>query len=78
LLSLHAAVADSLPNLPIHPHYRRNAWVAHVTLTGALSDPGAALAALLPLWRPMTGCLFQADIVRFRPVEVLQSRTLPS
>ncbi len=78
LVARHAAVHAALTALRVDPHYCLNAWVPHVTLSGALSDPGRALAALLPLWRPLTGLLDQVDLVRYRPVEVLQSLALPS
>ena len=35
-----------------------------------------ALSVLLPAWRPITGFMNQLDLVRFRPVEVLQSYPL--
>ncbi len=71
---MHAA----LPGLTPHAHYRPDAWMPHVTLSGALADPAAALALLLPLWRPVTGRLDRVDLVRFRPVDVLYSRPLPA
>lgn len=76
LLARHAALHAALPGLLPHPHYRPDAWVPHVTLSGGLADPAAALAVLLPLWRPVTGLLDRVDLVRFRPVEVLHSRPL--
>ncbi|WP_158931244.1 2'-5' RNA ligase family protein [Acidisphaera sp. S103] len=76
LLMLHASLAEALPDLSIHPHYQPEAWTPHVTLTGALPDPGPALKTLLTHWQPVTGTLVQADLVRFRPVEMLQSRSL--
>jgi 2'-5' RNA ligase len=78
LLARQASIADALPDLPIHPHYRPAAWIPHVTLTGALPDPEPALKALLVRWQPVTGELVQADLVRFRPVEVLRSHPSPS
>ena len=78
LLALHASLVGALPDLPVHPHYRPGAWIPHVTLTGALPDPSAALKSLLAHWHPITGELSQVDLVRFRPVEVLQSRSLAS
>jgi 2'-5' RNA ligase len=78
LLARHAMLCDVLPHLPVDPHYRRDAWVPHITLTGAIQDPGRAITSLLPHWKPMAGFLDQADLVRFRPVEVVASRTLPS
>ena len=52
LLASHAALQAALPELQVHPHYQRNAWMPHVTLSGALSDPGQAITALVPFWRP--------------------------
>jgi hypothetical protein len=78
LLGLHASLSDALPDLPVHPHYRRQAWVPHVTLTGPLPDPEPARSVLQQHWRPVSGFLVQADLVRFRPVEVLWSRSLPT
>ncbi len=48
----------------------------HVSLSGALSDPGQAIAALVPSWRPVSGVLNRLDLVRFHPVEVLRSYAL--
>ena len=77
LLGRHAEIEIALPELQAHPYYRPNAWVPHITLSGALRDPGRALAAVLPIWRPLTGLLDRVDLVRFRPVDVLQSYVLP-
>lgn len=76
LLSRHAELVRALSGLPVHPHYQVGAWVPHVTLTAALRDPARALAALLPLWRPVAGMLMQVDLLRFRPVSVLESHVL--
>jgi hypothetical protein len=73
LLARHQAIQTALPDLKVHAHYRPGAWVPHVTLSGALPDPGPALMALLPNWEPITGFLDRVDLVSFRPVEVLQS-----
>jgi 2'-5' RNA ligase len=77
LLARQAELHAALHDLPIHPHYRPDAWVPHVTLSGALADPGAALTAVLKLWRPLNGWLDRLDLVRFRPVQILQSHALP-
>jgi 2'-5' RNA ligase len=77
LLARHAEIHTALSNLAVHPHYRPQAWVPHVTLSGAVPDAAPALAVLLPRWRPVTGVLDRADLVRFRPVEVLASHALP-
>ena len=76
LLAWQAAILHALPDLAIHPHYRTDAWVPHVTLSGAVTDPGRAVSALSGGWRPVSGHLQQADLVRFRPVEVLRSYML--
>jgi hypothetical protein len=78
LLARHAMLRDALPHLPVDPHYRRDVWVPHITLSGAIPDPERAITALLPYWKPVAGFLDQVDLVRFRPVEVLASQTLPS
>lgn len=76
LLARHASLAKALPDLPVHPHYRPESWIPHVTLTGPLPDPAPALETLLAHWQPVIGTLVRADLVRFRPVEVLRSRSL--
>lgn len=76
LLDRHAAVVAALPGP--HPHHRPGAWVPHVTLSNALHDPAGALAAVLSLWRPLAGVLDRLELVRFHPVEVLWSRSLPA
>jgi 2'-5' RNA ligase len=75
LLDRQAAIVAALPDVPVHPHYRPGHWVPHVTLSGPLRYPEAALAAILPLWRPVEGTLAGIDLVRFRPVEILASHT---
>jgi 2'-5' RNA ligase len=73
LLARHQAIQAALPDLDVHPHYRPGAWVPHVTLSGPLRDPGAAVMALLSNWKPIRGVLDRVDLLRFRPVDVLQS-----
>jgi 2'-5' RNA ligase len=77
LLARHAAVQAALPDLHTHAHYRLGAWVPHVTLSGAIDNPGEALSALLSVWQPVEGFLDRLELVRFRPVAVLQSHELP-
>jgi 2'-5' RNA ligase len=77
LLTRHAAVQAALPDLQTHAHYRLGAWVPHVTLSGAVDNPGVALSALLSVWQPLEGLLDRLELVRFRPVQVLQSYKLP-
>jgi 2'-5' RNA ligase len=76
LLARHATIGDGLPDLPVHSHYRTDNWMPHITLSGAIQHPDRAIAALLPRWQPVSGFLDRADLVRFRPVEVLRSRAL--
>ncbi|MEH2485681.1 2'-5' RNA ligase family protein [Bradyrhizobium sp. AZCC 2230] len=78
LLARHQAIQIALPGLEVDAHYRPGAWVPHVTLSGALPHPGPALTTLLANWEPITGLLDRVDLVRFRPVEVLQSLSCPS
>lgn len=78
MLEQHASLHAALPDLPTHAHYRPNVWVPHVTLATGLHDPGRAVAALIPQWRPLTGVLTQLDLVRFPPPAVLQSHILPN
>ena len=78
LLARQAALLASLPALAPHPHYRADGWMPHVTLSGPLHDPAAALGTVLPLWQPMRCTLDCAELVRFRPVEILCSQNLPA
>lgn len=77
LLARQAAVRSALAMLPCHPHCLPGAWVPHVTLSTTLPAMDAALAAVQPLWRPMTGFLNRLDLVHYRPVTVLRSHALP-
>ncbi|WP_428483800.1 2'-5' RNA ligase family protein [Rhodopila sp.] len=76
LLDLHAMVCDTLPDVTIHPHYQPSFWIPHVTLSRAVENPDRAIAALLPGWHSISGFLDQADLVRFHPLEVVQSQAL--
>lgn len=76
LLDYQAALQAALPTLQPLPHYRVTEWVPHVTLSGALRDPAAAVAALLPQWRPIDALLNRLELVRFRPVNILCSLPL--
>src|SRR5258708_2140503 len=77
LLARHAVVQAALPDLQAHAHYHLGAWVPHVTLSGAVDNPSAALSVLLSVWQPLKGLLNRLELVRFRPVAVLQSYKLP-
>jgi hypothetical protein len=76
LLGRHAALQGALPEMEPQAHYRTGAWMPHVTLSGPLTNPEMALGAFLPVWQPLTGLLNRLELVRFRPVEVLQSHDL--
>lgn len=76
LLARQAEMVEALPDFPVSVHYRSGHWVPHVTLSGPLRQPETALAAVLPLWRPIDGALVGLDLVRFRPIEVLASHAL--
>jgi 2'-5' RNA ligase len=72
LLAMHEALLGALPTVACEPHYRRGAWVPHVTL-GSTESPAAALKVLLPHWHgPITGRFTRADLLRFRPVNILR------
>jgi 2'-5' RNA ligase len=78
LLERHAALLTALTGEPVDPYYQIGRYVPHVTLAGDLADPAAALAALAPLPLPFTATLDRLDVVRFRPVEILESQLLAS
>jgi len=78
LLARHAALLAALPALTPDPHYAACRWTSHVTLSGALRDPAAALQTVLPIWQPTPGLLACAELVKFRPVKVLHSQPLPA
>lgn len=76
LLERHAALLTALAGEPLDPHYQPGRFVPHVTLAGDLTEPAAAVAALNPLPLPLPAVLDRLDVVRFRPVEVLDSHIL--
>jgi hypothetical protein len=78
LLERHAALLTSLVGEPTDPHYECCRFVPHVTPASHLADPAMAVAALNPLPLPITAVLDRLDVVRFRPVEVLESHILAS
>jgi hypothetical protein len=49
----------------------------HVTVSGPLSSPERAIAALLAQWTPLADTLNEVDLVHLRPVVTLWSRMLP-
>jgi 2'-5' RNA ligase len=78
LLARHAALLTALTGEPVDPHYQIGQFVPHVTLAKDVVDPAAAVAALGRLPMPITAVLDRSDVVRFRPVEILESHTLAS
>lgn len=74
----------ALGSLGVHPHYHSDAWMPHVTLAkgGAAGQPGwmgRAIDRLAPLWPARWPALAdRLDLVRFRPVTLLASHSLPS
>jgi 2'-5' RNA ligase len=76
LLQRHAALVTSLAAEPIDPNYRCGQFVPHVTLASDLTDPAAAVAALNRAPLPIRAVLNRLDVVRFRPVEVMESHIL--
>jgi 2'-5' RNA ligase len=78
LLERHAALLTLLAGEPIDPHYQCGQFVPHVTLASDLGNPATAVAALNPLPLPITAILGRLDVVRFRPVKVMESHFLAS
>ena len=76
LLRMHAELDLALPGSAVDAHYRRDALVPHVTLSGPVQDAGHALSVLLARWRATQGVLNRVEVVRFRPVKVLASLAL--
>lgn len=77
LLQRHAALVTLLAAEPIDPNYRCGQFVPHVTLASDLADPAAAVATLKHISLPIRAVLDRLDVVRFRPVEVMESHVLP-
>ena len=76
LLALHAELLSSLVGELVDAHYQLGHWVPHVTLASDLANPATAIAALDPAGFPIVGVLDTMEAVRFRPVQVLESRRL--
>jgi 2'-5' RNA ligase len=78
MLARQSALRAALQGIEVHSHYRSGHWVPHITLSGALRDPGRAVTALATRWQPFRGSLDRLDLLHFRPVEVLESHALGS
>jgi 2'-5' RNA ligase len=79
LAAFHAALRQLLPNAQWHPHTEAGRWVPHVTLVTAI--PSATVltkleAAVSDLFQPFAARLDRLDLVRFPPLEVLNSLRL--
>ncbi|GLQ52831.1 2'-5' RNA ligase family protein [Devosia nitrariae] len=77
LASLHRMLMASLPEECVHPHYRADVWVPHVTLYQHGDMPEQAEAIAKTLWsppRPVSGS--RLELVQFPPVAVLRSMAL--
>ena len=73
LLERHAEVLAALAGAPVDPHYRAGQWVPHVTLAKDVVNPAAAILALGGAGLPIPAILDTLEVVRFRPVERLDS-----
>lgn len=76
--ALHAALHGLIAPATCDPHYRPGAWVPHATIATQI-DPARRAAALDFVARPIEPfelCLDAAEVVRFPPAEILESRRL--
>ena len=80
LLDAHRQLCAGLEPLYVHEHYRPANWMPHVTLAAGLDrhKAAAAIAALLPEFRPMAVTLSRVEVVSFPPAQVLWSGTATS
>jgi 2'-5' RNA ligase len=78
LLGLHSQVHRALADVKAHPDTLPGAWVPHFTLAYGMASPEHALTAVLPIWKPRTGLLEHLELLRFDPVEVLETWRLLS
>jgi 2'-5' RNA ligase len=76
LLDLYASALEALADLPISAHYRRGAWMPHVTLAKDLVSPAEAIRHLEGAALPIDGHLDRVELLQFRPVRVLASHPL--
>jgi 2'-5' RNA ligase len=78
LLARHGTLHAALAPFPVHPHYRPEAWVPHVTLSQQGRSPaGRAVERAASAWDgPIKGRLDRLDLVEFLPVNVLRSAAL--
>ena len=81
LFRRHAEVCAALPASCLHPYFRPENWVPHVTLAKDLKGSGAvetAIAAVSRKWEPFEARLERLDVIYFEPVRLLWQRVLRS
>ncbi len=78
LFAWQEAVCMALDGLPLDPHYRRGAWVPHVTLReGGAAPMTEALGRAWSAWDgPISAWLDRVELVAFHPVRVIRSHGL--
>lgn len=77
LLARHASLCAALGSFSIHPHYRPERWVPHVTLSQEGPSPARAIEIVTAMWDgPIAARLERVELVRFLPVAVLRSQVL--
>lgn len=77
LLTRHASLCAGLVSFDIHPHYRPDHWVPHVTLTQEAPSAARAVEVVASTWdQPVAARLETIELVRFYPVSVLWSQRL--
>ena len=80
LLASDASLHADLAPLPVDPHYRPGFWMPHVTLSQEGTSSAACMIEIASsVWQgPIIAYLKRIELVRFRPVKVLQSQVLQS
>jgi 2'-5' RNA ligase len=77
LLARHASLCAALGSFGIHPHYRPEHWVPHVTLSQESPSSARAIEIVTSTWDgPIAARLERVELVRFLPVTVLRSQLL--
>jgi 2'-5' RNA ligase len=77
LFQRHSNLCSAIPGeLPLREHYQPDRWFPHVTLAKDLSDPVAALAAVLALELPPHATCAELNLIHFRPARVLWEKRL--
>ncbi|PWT92973.1 MAG: hypothetical protein C5B54_02640 [Acidobacteria bacterium] len=76
LFQYHLMLCSAVPNGLLREHYQPDRWVPHITLAKDLSDPSAALAAVLVMELPAYAICAEVNLIHFRPPRVLWERQL--